>query len=438
MSSPSFKGPNLLFYSVVIASLALFVFAVTPSGIRRANPGDVREICFADNISPAHQKLIERFNDLHRGRLKVVPINLPFTKFSTNERKELLTRALRSSTNRLDVFAVDLFWIPRFAKWSEPLASHFSQQEQQDLLSYALESCFDHGTLVAIPLYLDIGMMYYRRDLLQHLPDREEIEKTLKASITWEDFIALQKRLPHTDDHFYIFAADNYEGLMCSFIELLVSQGLPLFDGKTVNLQTPEAQRALKLLVDLVNTYGLASPRITDFKEIDCYRYALEKDVIFIRGWPGNLRTYVADYGDKISNMQIAALPHFRSGKPVAVFGGWNLMISKSSSRKTEAMEFLKFLVSRESQRTMFEEMGYLPANNSVYEDSAYVRAHPELRYYRQLFSTGFHRPASAEYTQMSDIISYYVHLAIKNKISIPAALEQATAQVAAQNVLVH
>jgi multiple sugar transport system substrate-binding protein len=32
----------------------------------------------------------------------------PFQKFSTNERKELLTRSLRSKSDRIDIFSVDL------------------------------------------------------------------------------------------------------------------------------------------------------------------------------------------------------------------------------------------------------------------------------------------------------------------------------------------
>ncbi len=42
-------------------------------------------------------------------------------------------------------------------------------------------------------MYLDIGVLYYRRDLIQALPNSEKIEEKLKDSITWEDFFALSK-----------------------------------------------------------------------------------------------------------------------------------------------------------------------------------------------------------------------------------------------------
>jgi hypothetical protein len=53
----------------------------------------------------------------------------------------------------------------------------------------------------------------------------------------------------------------------------------------------------------------------------------------------------------------------------------------------------------------------------------AYVRQHPDLTFCRTLIEHGFHRPALVEYTKMSDIISHFVHLAIKGEISVDEAL---------------
>src|SRR5574341_913119 len=166
-----FTGTNLLLMSLVIASLAIFIFVMTPTGVSEVDGEKVTKVYFADNISAAHQKVIERFNETYRGSIEVIPVNLPFTKFSTNERKQLLTRSLRSKGTRIDIFAVDLVWVPRFVKWSEPLTQYFSPQEQEAFLPYALKSCFFDQTLVGVPLYIDIGVMYYRKDQLAALPD---------------------------------------------------------------------------------------------------------------------------------------------------------------------------------------------------------------------------------------------------------------------------
>ena len=180
------------------------------------------KLYYADNISPSHQLAIDEFNRLYAGKIEVVPVNLPFSKFSTNERKELLTRSLRSKSEKLDIFAVDLIWVPRFAKWSEPLDSYFSIDEKKRLLKDAMKSCVFEGTLVAMPMYLDIGLLYYRRDIIRKLPDADAVEKRLQESMTWEEMAHLRKRLAYMNKPFYLFPAKDYEGLICNYLELAV------------------------------------------------------------------------------------------------------------------------------------------------------------------------------------------------------------------------
>ncbi|HDK35290.1 MAG TPA: extracellular solute-binding protein [Bacteroidetes bacterium] len=400
----------------------------------------MKKIYYADNISTAHQELIDRFNEEHAGKIEVVPVNLPFSKFSTNERKELLTRAFRSKTNRIDVFAVDLIWVPRFAKWSEPLDNYFSPEEESQLLKYAINSCYFQGRLVAHPFFIDIGLMYYRKDILRKLPDYPALKKTLKRSITWEDFIRLGRRLKPLNHPFYVFQADNYEGLICSFYETLLGQGRPLFRNGELQLQTPEARRGLQLLTDLVNRYQLAPRVVTQFKENPSFHYALAKDAIFVRGWPGAFinNTFPDSEAKKIPDMEMAAVPHFKGQKPVAVYGGWDLMISKESTQKKEAAQFLKFVVRKDMQELLYEKGGYIPINRAVYQDSGFLKKHPQLIYLRHLLDMGVYRPSLVEYTRISDIISYYTHLAIQGELPVSEALRRAAEAIHSKRVLVH
>ena len=430
MLSSILKGPKLLLLSIFVSGLALFLFFVTPTEFEDLDPDQVERIYFADNISSAHQKVIAAFNHQHHGELEVVPINLPFTKFSTNERKQLLIRALRSKNSRIDIFAVDTFWIPRFIKWSEPLTKYFSPRELEGMLANAMETCYHDSELVAMPLYIDIGVMYYRRDLLQLQPDFEKLEKMLKQSLSWEEFIELHQRLVSDGRPFYVFAADNFEGLMCSFIETLAGQQGSPPGPQSLQMDSPEARRGLGLLVDLVNKYRITPMAVTEFREVDAYQYALENDALFFRGWPGNLKPYLPRFEEKIENIDVAALPHFRGHNPVAVYGGWNLMISSTSTKKAAAIAFLKFIASPETQKMIYDEMGYLPTSQAVYEDSLYLSQHPELRFFRDYLKCGFHRPSLAEYTKISDIVSYYVRLAIRQEVSVNEALRQATEHI--------
>jgi multiple sugar transport system substrate-binding protein len=389
---------------------------------------DVTKIYFADNISPALQILIDRFNERYRDEIEVIPINLPFSKFSTNERKELLARSLRSKSDLIDIFAIDLIWSARFAKWVYPLDNLLDSLELENLLSYSLEPCYFEGSLVAVPLYVDVGLMYYRRDLIKEYPGYSLLENQLKNSITWEEFIDLKIKYFSGKEPFYIFPAKNYEGLICSFVELILSQDETTFSNDTIRLNTTEAKRALNLLVDLVNKYQITPAAVVNFDEYQSYLYSLENNALFFRGWPGfmlNHRQIIEEAGKK-GLFGIAALPHFKGGNPVSVFGGWNLMISKHSKHTEEAVKFLKFALTKENQEMMYSVGGYLPVNHSVYDDQEFIRQHEYLAYYYTLLKNGVHRPFTPDYTKKSDIISFYINQAIKNELTPEDALAKA------------
>lgn len=425
----------------IIIGLGILFYIYDYFKLKNRDSQSVTQIFFADNISLAHQKLIARFNAEYQGRIEVIPIDLPFSKFSTNERKELLARSLRSKSDRIDVFAVDLIWVPRFARWGEPLGMYIPVNERSRLLESALQSCYVEEQLVAVPFYIDVGMMYYRRDLLEWLPDYPQLSEKLKSAITWEEFIDLHRRLRRLNKPFYTFPAKNYEGLVCSFIDLLACQQQSIFDGDSVQLNTPAARKALQLLVDLVHDYEMTPAAVTEFDEMKNYRYALSHDALFFRGWPGFLRNFDAfdtpEMKNKLKEVEPAALPYFKDHRPVSVYGGWNLMISRFSAQKSAALEFIRFLMRKESQELLYDEGGYLPVNQAVYRDSLFLARNPELPYYLRLLQNGVHRPLVVDYTKISDVISYYVHSAIKKEISVAQALKRATEAINSQEVLI-
>ena len=395
------------------------------------------QVYFADNISYSRQLVIEEFNRMNRGKIEVIPVNLPFEKFSTNERKELLTRSLRSKSD-IDLFAVDLIWVPRFARWSEPLDKYFSRAEKERLLSYALESCTYDQILVAMPMYIDVGLMYYRKDIIRRLPNGKEFEQRLQSSLTWNEMLKIRKQLHYETKPFYIFQAKDYEGLVCNFFELAVGRNPDFFKNHSMPLTSPASEEALSTLVGFVKT-GVSPIAVLDFEENLSYAYMLDHDGVFVRGWPNFVENFSRFYPDtvKLANVGRAPLPHFNGEKPTSVFGGWNLMVSKSSRKKEAAVEFIRFLQSDHIQRFLFEQSGYMPVVNSVYQDSVFLVSHPELTFYKKIMQNGFHRPALVEYTKTSNIISHFIHLAIKQDLTVKDALRQANDMIQSNAILI-
>ena len=267
--------------------------------------------------------------------------------------------------------------------------------------------------------------MFYRQDVLKKLPNYIEIEKELQNSITWERFIKLGEKISKLGHPFYIYPAESYEGLICSLTELIVNDN-PNFFTSEINYKSPEAEKALQLLVDLVHKYELTPQQVTKFKGNSSWEYFIKKDAVFLRGWPGYER-YKKDVITKFNfkgTIKKAPLPHIKGSKPTSVYGGWNLMISKFSNHKKEALEFIKYLLREESQKTMYEVGGYLPILKSLYVNKSFLEKHNDLAYYSKLLNNGVHRPFLKDYTRISDILSYHANKAIKGEVDVNTALQ--------------
>lgn len=418
----------------IFVSLAAVVFLIySPFRITLFPEIGVKKLYYVDNISDAHLEIIKMFNELHKGKIEVIPVNLPFRSFTTNDRKEILTRSLRSRSDGIDIFSIDLIWIPRFAKWGYPLDNHFDDSTLQDVNATALAACRRDGKLVAFPLYLDMGVLYYRRDLIRRLTQGDSIEVKIQKGMTWNEFIRLGSSLGHARNPYYVFTGGNYEGMLCCFQEMLSdAESNNIFYDNPLNLNTVSARRALQTMVDFIYTYNFSPKEVTQFDEYNSYLYASGNNALFLRGWIGFRRQYNAFLRDTsgISFLDIAPLPHFEGNKTSSVFGGWNLMISEFSNRKEEALQFIKFMFQKENQELLYEEGGYLPVNAEVFRDSVFMKRHQELGKIQGLLSWGRYRPFLENYTRLSEIMAHYFHLALKKEISVEQALISASKQI--------
>jgi multiple sugar transport system substrate-binding protein len=426
-----------LFYivtSTILVTIFLVFTFVFSSGTYRDNlKNKEKVIYYVDHISSAHQKLIDAFNQRYKGQIRVETINLSFDKFSTNERKDLLARYLRSKSNRIDIFSVDVIWVARFKKWSVPLTNLIDSNRIKSLLPHTLKTCIFNDTLFAVPLYTDVALMFYRDDILKKLPDYEKYQKELEQSISWERFIELKRKLErYNNNPFYIFQADKYEGLMCSFVEVLDNYGIKLLDSsQNLNLDNESGKKAIRFLIDLVNKYKLSPKEVTSLRENESYKFFSDNNAFAVRGWPSFTskdNKYVRP--ELLSYIRKAPTPHMEGSKPASVFGGWNLMVSKYSDKIPEVIKFIEFMISPESQKILYEEGGYLPVCMSLYQDSAFISKHPDLVFYKKLFDQGIHRPVDENYTTVSDLISFNLSKAIEQNESAEITIKKILGQL--------
>ena len=427
---PKVKRHWGLIFLIVLALLYL----VPIYFIERTPEEGVTEIYFADSITEAHRILIDRYNRDHAGTVKVVPIDFPFADFSTNERKEILARSLRGEGGGIDLLAVDIVWVQRFARWCEPLDRYFTPEELAALVPDALYSCYSGGRLLAVPLDRVQGVIYYREDLLQSLRRGGEVIRALRKGMTWPEFEGWKKKLNWTRP-FYVFPAAEYEGLICVYIENLLSLDPLYFSAHGFEFTTPQAKAALRLLVDMLNKEQVTPLVATTFTETQSYKYFVENDGLFIRGWNSYDKDYRRNPFDpaKERHLRKASIPYPSGGIPASMLGGWNLMVPTNSAKKNATVDFIKFLLSRSSQEIFYSKGSYYPVITAFYEDSSYLVQYPEISEMKRLMSTGVHRPLERDYTKYSEIMAHYISLAIRNRVPIDSALAGMTGAIKAE-----
>lgn len=432
-TSSNFKNSPVWFVSIIVSIGVIIFFIYLPFQIDMFQNDVVKQVYYVDNISEAHQKIIEKFNQKYLGEIEVVPVNLPFHSFTTNDRKAILARSLRNRSDGIDIFAVDLIWIPRFAKWGYSLDRRFNKDVLGKINDRVLEACYNENSLVAFPNYLDMGVLHYRKDRILSLPDGEKINDDIQKSLTWKEFIALGRKHKTELSPYYIFTGNDYEGFICCFDEMITYNAVQnLFNSSPVDLNTNENIRALQQMVDFIYKYNFSPPETKGFDEFNSYLYALNNDATFLRGWVGFHKQYKKFIEDssKVELFDVAPLPHFEGQERTSVFGGWSLMISKYSERKEEAIKFMRFMFEAENQKLLYESGGVLPVNDEVYTDSTFISKHAELKQYRKLFKWCKHRPALENYTRISEIMSKSFHKALRNEISVVDALNEASNKI--------
>ncbi len=423
--------PNWLIYLIIFVAIIFSVlFYVFPFQNEFIGDDKVAQVYFADNITEAHEELIKIFNEKHKGEIEVIPVDIPTEKFTTNKRKELITRTLRSRNSRIDLFAVDQIWIPRFAKWAEPLEKYYSENELSELLPQALNTCVYSDTLFAIPFFIDVGVLYFRKDLIGNFSDASVVEKKLREGISWNDLINMKsENLP--TDYLYVFQGDAFEGLICNYLEILGSDG-SIYDNGRFEVYNDKTISGAQRLVDFIYKYKISPEEVFAFDESKSYEFALENDVPFFRGWPTTIKysNLVSKATSKLNLLEEAPLPKSINGNSASTIGGWNIILSKYSSVKDEAMTFVKFMLSKEIQELNYRSGAYLPIRKSFYTDEKMINKYPRLEKYRNIIKRGVHRPSDYNYTKISDILSLYLNKALQKELTVEEALKSAQAQI--------
>ena len=328
-----------------------------------------------------------------------------------NDTSAVLSSYLREFTtgsSQADVYAIDIVWPGILSDYAEDLRPVFG--DLRDMLPGLVRNDTVKGKLVAVPYFVEISLLYYRRDLLEtyHFaqPPRSwnELERQARA-ITEGERANGRNRFWG-----FLWQGAASEALTCNALEWQISQGggwLLKPDG-TVSLERAPMVQALERARRWIGT--VSPPDVTDQLEDDSLRIWKNGDAAFMRNWPYAYVESMRPDSSVRDKVGVTLLPRGDGpgGRHADILGGFQLMVSKKSTKKDAAIELVKFLTSPEIQRVNAKTRGYAPTRPTLY-DSPELKANPFFATLRDALLDGaVTRPSTAAGSQYDRVSTAY------------------------------
>lgn len=367
-----------------------------------------------------------------------IDVELLRQPMDTGLRRQGLVVPLSARKSDPDVFLMDVAWLAQFAAsgWLAPLDPHSGKGNclERDAFFPRILTLADtyEGNLVALPVFVDGGLLYYRKDLLRKYgisgPPRT-LEDLLRFSRT------VQEGERRTNPGFFGFAwqGAQYEGLICSFLEFAGKDGGLAVRNGSVSVDTPGNRKALRFLRDLIHRYRVSPPNtFTEMKEEEVRRFYQDGNALFERNWPYAWTLHEENNSPVRGKTAIAPVPSFAPESGVSTLGGWHAGVSRFSDAQPESFRFLCFLGSYEVQKKVALGLGWNPGRADVYGDPEVLARMPHFRALRPAFENARPRPILPYYTQLSDILQKHLNAALAGRSSPDDALAEAQREMQA------
>lgn len=418
-----------------ILTIYLLASAILSAGCTSREQGITLSVGGAPSELDFWESLVGQFEN--QTKIKVHLLRQPT---DTNQRRQGLVIALEARKDNPDVFLMDVVWIAQFAAsgWLAPF-DEYVKKSHLDLKVFfpnVLNLVDEYrNQLIALPIYVDGGLLYYRKDLLEE-------QGIFGAPQTWRQLVnyslQVQSKMRKTDPDFYgfVWQGAQYEGLICNFLEFAGSNGGGIFliDGK-LSLNTPPNVEALRFMRDLIYQYKISPPSTyTEMRE-EQVRHAFQQgNALFERNWPYAWPLHQSADSKVRGKTAIAPLPHFPVGKSVSTLGGWHVGISRFSDQKDLAWKLVEFLTSYDAQKQLALKLGWNPGRKDIYSDSEVLSRMPHLARLKKVFGNARPRPVVPYYTQLSEVLQRYLNAVLANRLEAKPAL--ASAQKEAQEIV--
>ncbi|MDZ8090310.1 MAG: ABC transporter substrate-binding protein [Nostoc sp. DedQUE12b] len=404
-------------FLATLLSIILFSWVVLSQ-----QPVTLNLLMTAPDAQPWRQGLIRDFEAENPG----IRINLVEGPNATNLLEDLYTSSFILGESPYDLINMDVIWTSKFAAagWLLPLGDRISKEELAAFSPQDVEGGRYQNQLYRIPVRSDVGMLYYREDLIK--------QAGLKPPETFDDLIRISQVLQKKKqvNWGYVWQGRQYEGLVAMFAEIL--DGFGGFwvkpDTLEVGLDRPETLQAIEFLRSTIRE-GVSPPGVTTYQEEDTRRLFQSGQVAFLRSWPYAWPLAQAENSPIRGKIAIKPMVHAPGKTGGASLGGWGLGIAKSSQHPEEAWKAIQYFTSREAQRRFIFSAGYVPSRRELFTDPGIVAKYPHYPQLLQVVDNAVLRPPIAQYAQTSDILQRYLSAALSGRMNPERAMQAAAAE---------
>ena len=300
---------------------------------------------------------------------------------------------LAAGTTDVDVYQTDVVWAPQLAEYFVDLTEPAKDLVGQHFPS-VIESQTAGGKLVALPIFTDAPALFYRSDLLEKYG--KEVPKTwVELKETAQVIQDGERAAGQADIWGYVWQGSAYEGLTCNALEWIKSYGGGQIidpDG-TITVNNPQAVAALDEAKSWIGT--ISPPGVLSHKEEDARGVWQTGNAVFMRNWPYAYGLSAGDDSAVKGKFEVAPLPAGTAeGGSAATLGGWNVAVSKFSTKQEAATDLVLYLASAEAQKMRALMDSHLPTVVALYDDPEIAAAVPLIPRWKDIFANAVPRPS--------------------------------------------
>ncbi len=404
--------------------LATCAALIAPAACDPEIPEGTVRVTFSGSAVGAEGEELRRQLDAFMRLHPDVRVDILPTPDVADQRHQLYVQWLNARTPDPDILQLDVIWTAEFAAAGWILPFERAELDAEAFFPAALEAATWRDTLYALPLFVDVGMLYWRTDLLDGPPPTYEALRRAAREATD----------PADVPYGYVWQGARYEGLVVNFLEHLQAFGGRVLDDEGRVVVDDEAGvRALRFMVDAVRGSGFVPEVALTWRE-EQTRFSFQNGrAVFMRNWPYAYPLLQDSAGSAVAGrFAVAPLPEGPGGSGAAALGGALLAVSAHSGEPEAARRVVRFLTSRARMLERARAVGQLPARRDVFdrgEELEDALAIPSGRLL-EIVERAVPRPVSPVYPQLSSILQVWLHRALTGQESPAAALGAAAGEM--------